>query len=68
MTAQAVIKQFKALPRKQRAEVARFVVESDDSWIPDSFKRGMADAEAGRFTDMDAVLSDAPPPSRRRSK
>ena len=61
MTAQAVIKHFKALPPKQRAEVAKFVVESDDSWIPESFKRGMADADAGRFADMDAVLNDAPP-------
>ena len=68
MTAQTVIKQFKALPPKQRAEVAKFVVESDDSWIPESFKRGMADAEAGRFADMDAILNDAPPPSRRRAK
>jgi predicted transcriptional regulator len=68
MTAQAVIKQFKALPLKQRAEVAKFVVESDDSWIPKSFKRGMADAEAGRFADMDAILNDASPPSRRRAK
>ena len=68
MTARAVIKHFKALPPKERAEVAKFVVESDDSWIPDSFKKGMADAEAGRFADMDTVLSDAPPPSRRRAK
>jgi predicted transcriptional regulator len=68
MTAQAVIKHFKALPPKQRAQVAKFVVESDDSWIPESFKQGMADAEAGRFADMDAVLNDAPPPSRRRAK
>jgi hypothetical protein len=68
MTAQAVIKQFKALPPKERAEVPRFVVESDDSWIPESFERGMADAEAGRFADVDAVLSGAPPPSRRRAK
>jgi hypothetical protein len=66
MTAQAVIKQFNALPPKQRAEVAKFIVESDDSWIPESFKRGMADAEAGRFTDMVAILSNTPPPSRRR--
>jgi predicted transcriptional regulator len=65
MTAHAVIKQFKALPPKERAAVARFVVESDDSWIPESFKRGMADAEGGRFVDMDAVLNDAPPPRRR---
>jgi predicted transcriptional regulator len=68
MTAQAVIKQFKALPPKERAAVARFVVESDDSWIPESFKRGMSDAEEGRFANMDTVLSDAPPPSRRRAK
>jgi len=67
MTAQAVIKQFKALPPKQRAEVARFVVESDDSWIPESFKRGMADAKAGHYADMETVLSGAPPPSRRRA-
>jgi predicted transcriptional regulator len=68
MSAQAVIKQFKALPPNQRAEVAKFVMESDDSWIPESFKRGMADAEAGRFADMDTVLSGTPPPSRRRAK
>jgi len=65
MTAQAVIEQFKALSPDQRAEVAKFVVESDDSWIPESFKRGMADAEAGRFADMNVILNDAPPPSRR---
>jgi predicted transcriptional regulator len=68
MSAQAVIKQFKALPPRQRAEVAKFVMESDDSWIPESFKRGMADAEAGRFADMDTVLGGTPPPSRRRAK
>ena len=53
MNAQAVIDQFKALPPKQRAEVAKFIVASDDSWIPKSFKRGMADAEVGRFAEMD---------------
>ncbi len=68
MTAQAVIKQFKALSQRQRAEVAKFVVESDDSWIPESFKQGMADAEAGRFTEMNTVLNDTPPPLRRRVK
>jgi hypothetical protein len=68
MTAQAVIKQFKALPAKERARVAKFVMESDDSWIPDSFKRGMSDAQAGRFAGMDAILADAPPASRRQAK
>jgi hypothetical protein len=42
--------------------VAKFVVEQDDSWIPDEFKEAMRDAEAGRFVDMGTVLSGAPPP------
>jgi hypothetical protein len=36
--------------------------------FPESFKGGMADAKAGRFADTDAVLNDAPPPSRQRAK
>ena len=68
MSAQEVIAEFKELPPAERAQVARFVVENDDSWIPQSLKRGMADAEAGRFADMGTVLSGAPPPSRKRRK
>ena len=64
MSASELIEQFKALPAKERAQVAKFVVENDDSWIPESFKQGMADAEAGRFADMDTVLSGAKPPPR----
>ncbi len=66
MSAQEVIEQFKALPPSERSKVAKFVVENDDSWIPESFQQGMADAEAGRFADMETVLSGAKPPSRRR--
>ncbi len=47
MSATEVIERFKALPASECAQVARFVVENDDSWIPESFKQGMADAEAG---------------------
>ena len=65
MTAEAIIKEFRGLPLEERARVAKFVVEMDDSWIPESFKRGMADAEAGRFANMEAVLNDAPPGPRR---
>lgn len=64
VSATEIIEQFKALPPSERAQVAKFVVEHDDSWIPESFKQGMADAEAGRFVDMDTVLSGAKPPSR----
>jgi len=68
MSAQEVIAEFKGLPPAERAQVAKFVVENDDSWIPKSFKQGIADAEAGRFVDMETVLSGAPPPSRKRRK
>jgi predicted transcriptional regulator len=68
MSATEFIEKFKALPASDRAEVAKFVVEHDDSWVPESFKHGMADAEAGRFVDMEVVLSGALPPSRKRRK
>jgi predicted transcriptional regulator len=64
VSAQEIIEQIKSLPPKERAEVAKFVVENDDSWIPESFKKGMADADAGRFTEMETVLSGKKPPSR----
>jgi len=68
MSAVEIIEQFKGLPANERAQVAKFVVENDDSWIPKSFKQGMADAEAGRFVDIETVLSGAPPPSRKQRK
>ena len=57
MSATEVIEQFQALPASERAQVAKFVVENDDSWIPESSKQGMADAEAGRFVDLDTALN-----------
>jgi hypothetical protein len=66
LSAHEIIEQIKALPPHERAEVTRFVVENDDSWIPESLKEGMADADAGRFVDMETVLSGAKPPARRK--
>ena len=66
MSAKEIIEQIKELSPAERAQVTKFVVENDDSWIPEEFKQGMADAEAGRFVDMETVLSGAKPPSRRR--
>jgi hypothetical protein len=61
MSATEVIEQFKALPANERAQVAKFVVENEDSWIPESFKQGMADAESGRFVDLDTALNEPYP-------
>ena len=63
-----MIEQFKALAPAERAKVTRYVVEHDDSWIPESFREGMADAAAGRFADMETVLSGAKPPPRGKPK
>ena len=49
MSATEIIEQFKELPANERAQVTKYIVEHDDSWISESFKQGMADAEAGRF-------------------
>jgi predicted transcriptional regulator len=61
MSAQEVIEQFKHLPPAERAQVAKFVVESDDSWIPEEFKQGMADIAAGRVVDLDTALNQPYP-------
>jgi hypothetical protein len=66
MTAEAVIAEIAALPTDERAKVFAFVgeaMETDDSWVPGSFKRAMADVEAGRLVDPDTVFSGAAPPS-----
>jgi len=65
MTAEAIIEEIKSLPPAERMRVAKFVVEQDDSWIPDSFKQGMADAATGRLVEMDTALRETPPPHLR---
>jgi len=58
MTAQDIIEKTKALPTDERAQVTKFVVESDDSWIPEEFKQGMSDIAAGRVVDLDTTLNE----------
>ena len=62
MSAQQVIEEFNGLSVAERTQVARYVVEHNDSWIPDEFKEAMKDAEAGRFVDMETALNETPPP------
>ncbi len=65
MSGKEVIEQIKALPAEERAKVAKFIVEQDDSWIPDDFKAAMKDAQNGRLVDMDKALNETPPPHLR---
>lgn len=61
MSAQQLIEEFKELSPAERAKVAKFVVENDDSWIPEEFKQGMADIAAGRVVDLDTALNQPYP-------
>jgi hypothetical protein len=61
MSAQEIIEQIKHLPQAERAQVTKFVVETDDSWIPEEFKEGMADIAAGRVIDLDTALNEPYP-------
>ena len=61
MSAQQVIAEFKGLPPAERAQVAKFVVENDDSWIPEEFKQGMDDIAAGRVVELDTALNEPYP-------
>jgi hypothetical protein len=65
MSAEEVIAEFKELPPAERAQVAKFVVEYDDSWIPEEFKAAMKDAQEGRLVDMEIALNETPPPPLR---
>ena len=42
--------------------MAKFVVENEDSWIPESFQQGMADVQAGRLVDLDTAINEPYPP------
>ena len=48
MSAQEIIEQIKHLSPVERAQVTKFVVETDDSWIPEESKAAMNDAKAER--------------------
>ena len=61
MSAQEVIREFKELSPTERAEVAKFVLEHDDSWIPEEFKQGIDDIAAGRVVDLDTALNEPYP-------
>jgi hypothetical protein len=61
MTSSEIIEQFKALPEMERRMVARFILQHDTFWIPDSFREGMTEADRNELIDMETALHSAPP-------
>lgn len=67
MSAETVIAEIESLTATERAKVFAYVdhaLAADDSWVPESFRQGMADAAQGRLTDMETALSGAKPPAK----
>jgi hypothetical protein len=64
MSVEQLIQELKALPLAQRLEVVDAVLAEDDSWVPESFRKGMDDFVHGRTVDMETAMTQ-PPPSRR---
>jgi hypothetical protein len=61
MSAAEVIAEIEALPDAERERVMDYFTLLRLEDIPESFRRGMADALAGRLVDMETVLSEPPP-------
>lgn len=63
MSAEAVIAKIESLPLTERAMVFACVndaMAADDSWIPESFRQGMA----GSLSSMETVMSGTRPRAR----
>ena len=48
MSVAEVIEQICALPEQERAEVARYVIEHEESWIPAEFREAMEESATGK--------------------
>ena len=64
MTADEVIAEIAALPRDERTRVLEYVHQLEAAEIPESFRRGMEQALAGRGVDMEIALNEVPPSRR----
>jgi hypothetical protein len=64
MSVEQLIQELKALPPAKQIEIFDAVLGEDDSWVPESFRKGMDDFLHGRTVDMETGLTQ-PPPGRR---
>lgn len=62
MSVSEIIRGIEALTKPERVQVIEFVHRLEEVEIPESFKQGMADIEAGRVVDMETALREVPPP------
>ena len=58
MSGDQIMAEFRALAPAERERVARLILHEDESWIPESFSKGMREIEEGRTVDLDAALTE----------
>ena len=61
MSVTDIIREIQSLPKAERAKLIEYIHSSEEAEIPDSFRQGRADIEAGRGVDMEIALNKAPP-------
>ena len=61
MSVTDIIREIQSLPKAERAKLIEYIHSIEEAEIPDSFRQGMADIEAGRVVDMEIALNKAPP-------
>ncbi|MEY3773395.1 MAG: hypothetical protein RLZZ129_175 [Verrucomicrobiota bacterium] len=60
MKATALLEQIEALPTEEKAKLIEHLHAQAPSWIPESFREGMADIAAGRTVSLDDALNQPP--------
>jgi hypothetical protein len=61
MTATEWITHFERLPESERKALIQYILKLEKPWIPESFRRGMLQAELGEFVEMEIALTQSPP-------
>jgi hypothetical protein len=61
MTAEQIIKEIEALPKRERERLAQRMRALGASEIPQDFIDALEDFEKGRFVSMETALNEKPP-------
>ncbi|MDA1278265.1 MAG: hypothetical protein O2960_30075 [Verrucomicrobia bacterium] len=64
MSAKEIIAQIDALPPEEREVVFEYICRLEDANVPEKFRRGLAEALAGRGVEMETALNEVPPSRR----
>lgn len=61
MTAEQILKEIKALPKKERERLVQHMREASSANIPQDFIEALEDFDKQHFVSMERALSETPP-------